>query len=53
VTCDSCADAFVIGPNRIYRSRISSKECAKLFDALLAEDHKQNKAHADSYEFPD
>jgi hypothetical protein len=53
VTCDACAVKFFIGPNRIHGSRISAQECAKRLDALLAEDHKQNKAHPDSYEIPD
>ncbi len=53
VTCDSCADRFLIGPNRVYGSRISAEECAKRLDARLAEDHKHNKAHTDSYELPD
>jgi hypothetical protein len=53
VNCDSCADKFLVGPNRVHGSRISAEECAKRLDAMLAEDHKRNKPHADSYELPD
>jgi hypothetical protein len=53
LTCDGCADSFFIGTNRIYGARISAEETAKRLEKLLAEDHKQNRPHADSYEIPD
>ena len=53
VTCDECGDKLFIGPNRIYGSRIDGQECAKRLEVLLAEDHKDGRAHADSYEIPD
>jgi hypothetical protein len=53
VTCDECREKFVIGPHRIHGSRIGEQDCAKRLEALLNEDHKQNRPHADSYEIPD
>jgi hypothetical protein len=53
VTCDGCGDKLFIGPNRVYGSRISAQDGAKRLEALLAEDHRQNRPHADSYEIPD
>jgi hypothetical protein len=53
VTCAVCQEEFNIGFNRIYGSRISAGECAKRLEALLNEDHKQGKPHADSYKIPD
>jgi hypothetical protein len=53
VSCDECKEKFHIGPNRIYVSRITDLECVKRLEALLIEDHKQNRPHADSYEISD
>jgi hypothetical protein len=53
VTCETCGEKLFIGPNRIHGSRISAEGCAKRLEALLSEDHKQNRPHADCYEIPD
>ena len=53
VTCDECKEKFVIGPHRIHGSRIGEQDCANRLEALLSEDHKQSRPHADSYEIPD
>jgi len=53
VTCDACGDKLFIGPNRIHGSRINAQEGAKRLETLLAEDHRRNRPHADSYEIPD
>ena len=45
VTCDECNERFVIGPHRIHGSRIGEQDCARRLEALLSEDHKQNKPH--------
>jgi hypothetical protein len=51
-TCD-CGAEFHIGPSLIYGSRQSDKECVKLLEDRLAEDHKNNRPHQNSYEFPE
>jgi len=53
VTCDDCGDKLLIGPNHIHGSRINAQEAAKRLEALLAEDHRRNRPHADSYEIAD
>ncbi len=53
VTCDACGEKFFIGRNRIGGTRITAQECAKRLDTLLAEDHRRDGTHADSYEIPD
>lgn len=53
VICDTCGERFYIGPNRIYRSRSSDVECAKQLEIELAEDHRRNNTHLNSYELPD
>jgi hypothetical protein len=53
VTCDICGEQFAIGPSRMQGPKISAEECAKRLEALLNEDHKKNRPHADWYEIPD
>ncbi len=53
VTCDGCKAEFAIGPHRIYGARKSVEACVKQFEELLADDHAQKRAHANSYELPD
>jgi len=53
VTCDTCGEKFLIGPNRIYGSRMSAQECAKRLEAFLGEEHSKHRQHPDSYEIPD
>lgn len=53
VTCDLCGEKFFIGRDRIGGSRITAQECAKRVDTLLAEDHRRDGMHADSYEIAD
>ena len=53
VTCDICGEQFAIGPSRMQGPRMSAEECAKRLQAVLNEDHKKNRPHADWYEIPD
>jgi cysteinyl-tRNA synthetase len=50
VSCDRCEDKFALGPNRIYGSRTSEKECVKQLEDILKTDHQQGRPHANSYE---
>jgi hypothetical protein len=53
VTCDACGERFFIGANRVHGSRITAQECVKKFEIMLAEDHRRDGVHSDSYEIPD
>jgi hypothetical protein len=53
VTCDTCKIEFAIGPNRIHGPRISEQECVDQFETLLAQDHRHDRSHNDSYELSD
>ena len=53
VTCDACGEGFFIGPHRIYGSRIGKEECERRLRALLSEDHRLSRPHANSYDIPD
>jgi phage terminase large subunit GpA-like protein len=53
VTCDICGEQFVLSFNRIHLTWTNAEDCAKLFEALLAEDHFNKRAHSDSYDIPD
>jgi cysteinyl-tRNA synthetase len=53
VSCDRCKDRFGIGPNRIYPSRNGPEECARELEELLKTDHRDGRAHANSYELKD
>jgi hypothetical protein len=53
VTCDTCREKFRIGPNRIYGSRLTDVQCAAKLEAILADDHKSDRAHANHYQIPD
>jgi cysteinyl-tRNA synthetase len=50
VSCDGCKDRFALGPNRIFGSRTSDKDCVKELEDLLKTDHRHGRPHADSYE---
>jgi hypothetical protein len=49
VACAKCKDEFVIGSNHIYGSRSSAEDCAKQLQLVLAEDHRRNRPHENSY----
>jgi hypothetical protein len=53
LTCDECGDKFCIGPSLIYGSRQSEEKCVESLSNKLAEDHKNNRPHQKSYEFPE
>jgi hypothetical protein len=53
VTCVVCQEEFHIGHNLIFGSRINELECVMRFEGMLAENHRHNRAHMDSYEIPD
>jgi hypothetical protein len=57
VTCPNCppksADTFLLGPNRIYGSRITKEKATRDLLSRLADDHKYKRKHANSYELPD
>jgi cysteinyl-tRNA synthetase len=50
VSCDSCKDRFALGPNRIYGSQTSEKECVEQLEDILKIDHQHGRPHANSYE---
>ena len=53
VSCKDCTAEFAIGPNRIHGARQTEKKCLELLEARLADDHKHNRTHPNSYEFPE
>jgi hypothetical protein len=53
VTCDTCGDQFNIGPNHIYGSRRTERDCAQSLQKSLVEDHKNGVPHRDWYELRD
>lgn len=53
VQCSGCKAKFVIGPHRIYGSRMTEAECRKTFEAMLADDHVHNREHQNGYKIPD
>lgn len=52
LTCD-CGAKFCIGPSRIHGSRQSEKQCVGLLKDKLNQDHKDDRPHQNSYEFPE
>lgn len=57
VTCPHCPakapDTFLLGPNRIYGSRITKEKATQDLFSRLADDHNHKRKHANSYELPD
>lgn len=53
VTCKECGDEFIIGPNRIFSSRITAAQAAERIEELLDADHTAKEKHQNSYELPD
>jgi hypothetical protein len=53
VSCEECEEEFYIGPNVKYGSRVTDVVWAKKLAAVLTEDHKQKRPHANSIEIPD
>lgn len=53
VTCEECGDQFLIGPNRIFGSRITAEQASKRLEELLDADHTAKEKHQNSYVLPD
>jgi hypothetical protein len=50
LTCDTCGDKFVLGPNRIYGSRTDEQMCVQELESMLTRDHKLKLPHQNSYD---
>jgi hypothetical protein len=53
VACVTCGEQFHIGWNRIYGSRITEQEAVKQLESLLAQDHRNQQPHSNSFELAD
>ncbi|HZQ25305.1 MAG TPA: hypothetical protein VFA89_21130 [Terriglobales bacterium] len=53
IACPQCSDIFLLGPNRIFGSRITKQEATKHLLQRLVDDHTQHRNHENSYELPD
>lgn len=53
VTCDECDEQFLIGPNRIFGSRITAEEAAKRLEEVFVVEHKAKEKHQNSYVLQD
>ena len=53
VECPQCSDKFLLGPNRIFGSRITQQEATNQLLERLVDDHAQSLKHQNSYELPD
>ena len=53
VTCDSCGEKFHVGPNRKFGSRRTFEAMREQLKAMLAEEHRADVEHKNSYELPE